>query len=570
VVRTLIRRATHAAVLLGATLCSGATVPRNIVDLQPFRNTTSIAVERTNGDAGVATLIDLNRNVGNWYLLNVDWSGKSPGGTYHLENVGLKRPLHLAGGNGTSLALVAADGASCALRIGQSNDVLVLASRTGLPYAPICPGAVYLRNPVAGHRTSIERVTDFLRDEVWGGDELVNFVKKQVYRDAFLEKSGTSGVAVPGTAPAVVGPAPARIAPESVNASIAGEHLAIDVDRHGGPLFAGQWYAVSGLSDVYLSSLAPSHIEAAIRSTRRPNVNLLDAVELQALVYLVAFDLSELDLHFVLGTDHPRVDWSDRPPASSRDSTLPGPDGIGTAAPLVTNGMVGPRDVDRTVAAFTGGFKRSHGAFRHGALATRNHGSHYGFVEEGVVFSKLQPGLSTVVVLDDGNVSLRTWTTADDEKLPHVRYARQNGVPLIEPAPSSPDGIPGPLVNQWGAGNWSGSADEDLRSLRAGLCLAMHGGRSFLIYGYFSAATPSAMARVFQAYGCRYAMHLDMNALEHTYLALYIRQDRSRVVEHLVSGMEEVDRASRGALAPRFLSFPDDRDFFYLTRRPSR
>jgi hypothetical protein len=42
-----------------------------------------------------------------------------------------------------------------------------------------------------------------------------------------------------------------------------------------------------------------------------------------------------------------------------------------------------------------------------------------------------------------------------------------------------------------------------------------------------------------------------------------------RVVEHLIEGMAVLDRQSQGELAPRFLSFPDDRDFFYLTRRGS-
>jgi hypothetical protein len=90
-----------------------------------------------------------------------------------------------------------------------------------------------------------------------------------------------------------------------------------------------------------------------------------------------------------------------------------------------------------------------------------------------------------------------------------------------------------------------------------------------LIFGYFSTATPSAMARVFQAYGCRYAMHLDMNALEHTYFALYSLKDGKIAVQHLIEGMAEVDRKGGDELAPRFLSFPDDRDFFYLTRKQS-
>ena len=75
------------------------------------------------------------------------------------------------------------------------------------------------------------------------------------------------------------------------------------------------------------------------------------------------------------------------------------------------------------------------------------------------------------------------------------------------------------------------------------------------------------MARVFQAYRCRYAMHLDMNALEHTYLAVYVSQAGQLTVEHLVTGMNVLDRNAGKQFAPRFLGFPDDRDFFFLTRK---
>jgi hypothetical protein len=62
--------------------------------------------------------------------------------------------------------------------------------------------------------------------------------------------------------------------------------------------------------------------------------------------------------------------------------------------------------------------------------------------------------------------------------------------------------------------------------VRGGVCSQSSDSRQFLVYAYFSSATPSAMARVFQGYQCRYAMQLDMNALEHTYLALYGRRAR--------------------------------------------
>jgi nucleoside-diphosphate-sugar epimerase len=125
-----------------------------------------------------------------------------------------------------------------------------------------------------------------------------------------------------------------------------------------------------------------------------------------------------------------------------------------------------------------------------------------------------------------------------------------------------------------------GTMREDFQAV---LDRAAHGGRvigvparpviwalKILEWARFSTATPSAMARVFQAYGCRYAMLLDMNALEHTYLAVYLRQGDQIVVQHLIRGMEEVDKSTDGQVIPRFIGFSDNRDFFYLVRREDR
>ena len=78
------------------------------------------------------------------------------------------------------------------------------------------------------------------------------------------------------------------------------------------------------------------------------------------------------------------------------------------------------------------------------------------------------------------------------------------------------------------------------------------------------------MARVFQASGCRYAMLLDMNALEHTYMAVYRMQDSRLLTEHLIDGMGVVDGSRDGLPLPRFVSVADNRDFFYLLRRRPR
>ena len=103
--------------------------------------------------------------------------------------------------------------------------------------------------------------------------------------------------------------------------------------------------------------------------------------------------------------------------------------------------------------------------------------------------------------------------------------------------------------------------------MRAGAALQEVNGKRFLLYAVFTGATPSAMARVFQAYRCRYAMLLDMNALEHTYLAIYKRQGSALSVQHLIRGMSEADKSLKGERFPRFLAYPDDRDFFYVLRK---
>jgi len=147
--------------------------------------------------------------------------------------------------------------------------------------------------------------------------------------------------------------------------------------------------------------------------------------------------------------------------------------------------MVSPEYAARTVAAFTGGFKREHGAFRYGALARQNQGSHYGFVEQGVVFSRLQPGLATLFTTVSGDVQMGTGpkrTTAGwRPSVTRARTAchwssrrehrRQRAWPARQPL---------------GRGQLVGSATEDLRTLRAGACLQETGGRRFLVYGYFS------------------------------------------------------------------------------------
>ena len=545
-----------------------ADVSKSILDLQPFRQSHSMAIEGPGARQGTATLIDLNPHVNVWLLLTLSWSGTDGRASFHLQNPNRKgHRIRLAP---DGLAITTGDHTFACDLWSATPTPLELAGASGLPYAPLCDGLLHLRNPVAGRRTDLERVTDLLRDHVWGGDAIVGFARDHLFRDAYREE-GSVGAAVRPAPQGETGPAPALLSEASAGRAVVPEHLGIDViGASSGQLALGAWYAARGVPGVYVSVVQPQAIASAILRSYPDRANALDGVEASALVYLVAFDLGRLDLGFALGSDHPRVGWSPRPPDGVRPATLPGPDGVGATTPLVTNGMVSPGRLERTVAAFTGGFKREHGAFKYGELAGRNRGSHYGFIEEGVIFSKLQPGLATLHVMDDGTVGMTTWSEADDRLLGNIRYARQNGVALVEPDPPTGKPMPGALVARWGPGNWSGSAAGELRALRAGACLQEGAAGRFLIYGWFSTATPSAMARVFQGYGCRYAMLLDMNALEHTYLALYTRREDEIFVQHLIRGMEEVDKSAGEQMVPRFIGFPDNRDFFYLMRRAER
>ena len=546
---------------------------KNIVDLQPFSRTVSSPVQDSTGREGLATLVNLNPNINAWYLLDLTWQGSPAGRAFHLENSNRKTQSLLLDPRGVVLSEKGGN-SLCDLWGSKPPEGLQSARDTHLPYAPLCATRLYLRNPTIGHQTPVEKVTDFLRKKVPHGEEIVVWVRDTVFAHLYEEKAERKVPSKPAEGPppkASQAPVPALLDPKQGNLLVKPVDLGITVQGAGPDgLILGNWYPARGNPGIYVSIIIPKAIAPDILGSYKKWVNDLNRVELGELVYLVAFDLDQFNLHYALGTNHPSLGWSPHIPPQMKDKSLSGPDGINTAAPLIRTGLVNPMDRPHTVATFTGGFKRFQGAFRYGPLALKNHGSHYGFLENGVIFSRLQPELATIFVFNDGEVEMKTWTEMDNRLLPLIRYARQNGVPIIDGFdPATRLSVPGPLVAHWGPGNWSGSADDKLQALRAGAALQESGGKRFLLYAFFWSATPSAMARVFQAYQCRYALLLDMNALVHTYLAVYPREGSNLYIQHLIRRMNEIDLADKGRVVPRFLGYADDRDFFYLTRKES-
>jgi len=534
-----------------------APVARSVLDLQSNRATSTIVL----ASGRTMRLVNLAPTTGRWYLLMLDPG--SPGEvSYHLEVAeALREPLSVDASAGGRIVLQTQAGAQCVISMPDLDS----AHRRGGAFSPLCDGRLFVRNRVRGRRTAIEATTEFLRDHVWGGERIIGFVRHQFYQDAFILRGAAAASRPPGT-PSSTLPVP-RLRPGTGDRRVVPTDLGIDIGDAAHGMRVGAWVPARGRPGVFVTVLVAAAVDGGARAPGHPAWQP-DDVEAEALDYFVAFDLSRFDVGFALGTEHPRLGWSGHTAPAMLDADLPGPDGIATASPLVRVGMLNPADVPRAVATFTGGFKREHGAFMHGPLATVNHSSHYGFVEQGVVFSTLQPGLSTLTVASDGRVDIRTWQASDESRLPALRFARQNGAPLVESTTGGTAAL-GAFVDLWGPGNWSGSADERLRTLRAGACILEQGQDRYLVYGYFSAATPGTMARVFLSLGCRDAMHLDMNALEHTYLAVYGRAVDRLEVQHLVTGMSVLDQESGGRIAPRFIAFPDDRDFFYVLEKPA-
>ena len=513
-----------------------------------------------------AKLTNINPNINSWFFLTLEMVVKNRSYTFHLENIDKKNPVKLAAGG-----LTIGD-QHCPLWENPDLDTLLTAKKKSKPFVSLCNNKIFLRKKVQGYTTTKEWVVEFVRGNLWGGEALISGVKNTVYKDKYLQLASLNGAPQPVAeyAPPTNSPLPANTRPEISAKMLLPEHLGISLRksrrRNDKRMALGKWYEVQGEPNMFISIIYPDAISDDIMNENQKLVRNLDSVEKKALTYLAAFNLEAYEMHFSTGTDHPKTGWSDRSKMAMRNVNAKGPDGINSSDPIVQTGLVPPTKSEDIVATFTGGFKRSHGAFKFGKLANINHGSHYGFVENGVIFSSLQPHLSTLYILTTGEVGLKTWQSEDQNSLgPKILHARQNGVPIVEA------GIPGKLVKFWGKGNWSGNEHAQQRTLRAGMCLTKKSKKykkGHLIYGYFSSVTSSAMARVFQAYDCEYAMHLDMNALEHTYLARYVRSEtKARYPEQLIKGMAVLDRRfGKQGKVPRFVGYPDNRDFFYLLR----
>ena len=512
-------------------------------------------------------LENLNRNVNRWYIVTIRNSKANKSLNFHLENPFANTQKFKLDPN-YSDGIIIRQGdkdVRCPLWDTEATAKLTkLIAKPNLPYVAMCDFGVYVRLKVEGYRTTKEWIVEFLRDNVWGGESITNFVKESIFKDKFIVTSNS----VKGLG-AVDGGHDRHLSRAAIDKKFKSDEVELGElgitlkNKRLSSVKYGEWYETDAQNDVYVSIISPSVIDENILNSQLDRATKLDGVEMKAVHYLTAFDLSKFDLEYAVGTEHPRVGWSDRVRDEYKTNSK-GPDGFDSVEPIVRTGLIPPYNVKHIVSTFTAGFKRSHSAFKWGPMSQLNMGSHYGFAEKGVFFSTPQPGLATIIIYRSGEVVLKTWTEKDYKDYDRILHLRQNGLAITEWDYDKDEPRVGKFVSKWGDGNWSGSQDKKFRSLRAGMCQITKDGKNYLVYGYFSSATPAAMARVFQAYGCHYSFHLDMNALEHTYLALYDEnKQKNPKPQHLVKPMRVLDERFKGNV-PRFIGYPDNRDFFYM------
>lgn len=515
-----------------------------------------------------ATLLNLNTHTNLWYLLRlVDAKGKES--IFNLQPMrdGLRLGL-----DEKSPALLVSENGQLAHKCDIDQEITQAYAKRKqkrLAYFPICKELLYITVKQNGEQTTVERGAEMLRLFAGDyGDSIVNGVKESLFKDKYLEETQASDLETPDAkTPDIFAVEPgkpprAQVGSQYKNTALPVGKLGLRLKNQESRLLAGEWYPIASEPGFFASLMEPGMVDGDILKGFKDRVNPLDGTENTALVFLMAFDLDKYSLGWGHGTDHPNVGWSERAVMIQQDNPY-GPDGFKGITPLIPLGHVPPPAWSKLVGTFSAGFQLRHSAFKTGELGKTHKAHHYGFMEKGVLMASPSPDLVTMVSYEDGRIDLKTWKDQDNESLSQIKEFRQNGLPIIE-RDAKGKGIPGAMVKFWGPGNWSGSADKVLRTPRGASCLIENGDKRYWVYAYFSAATPSGMARTFQAYGCKAAIQLDMNSPGQAYASLSRPLgDGKFQTEHLMTDMFSGDTQG----TPRYVIKPDYKDFFYIVRK---
>jgi len=261
----------------------------------------------------------------------------------------------------------------------------------------------------------------------------------------------------------------------------------------------GQWQP-------YLTNAAGDVV--AVRTFLQP-----DAERPYALVALVAFDLSRVNLHYVLGTLEPAL--------------ADGPRGSGLIP-------AEHRRADRLLATFNGGFMASHGE--------------YGAMSGGLEALPAKDGYATVAIYANGGVDIGIWGQ-DFSAADELAAWRQNARLVVE------DGEINPRVYNGSITTWGGNINGNIVTWRSGLGISPDSDVLYFLAGP-SMSMPT-LAEAMAAAGVEDGLLLDINESWVHFTAVTAGPDETLAAIPLFpEGMETwTDRYLRQS----------DRDFFYVT-----
>ncbi len=240
-----------------------------------------------------------------------------------------------------------------------------------------------------------------------------------------------------------------------------------------------------------------------------------DPIRPYAHAAVVAFNLNQTRLHFVLGTTEPYS-----PNALPRSGAIPNSD----RAPGVL------------LAMFNGGFKAHQGQF--GAMA------------DGVVALPPQNGLGTLAIDRQGDVHIGVWGIDINPLTDWVAW-RQNGPLIIQ------GGVITSKVLNPVPGDWGNSVAAPTPIWRSGIGLSADG--KTLYYACGPSLTIEALANSLLAVGSVNAMQLDVNNYWVHFVSVHTNGQKLILAPLFPKQMKEnIDR---------FL-WNYERDYFYVTNMP--
>jgi hypothetical protein len=231
-----------------------------------------------------------------------------------------------------------------------------------------------------------------------------------------------------------------------------------------------------------------------------------------AVVGVVAFDLTRIHLHYVVGTKEPRLLGGHKAP------------GIIPAADRVSGILL---------AAFNGGFRTING--------------HFGVMYKGSVLIAPILNMGTVALYRDGSIRIGEWGNDLKYSKDMVTY-RQNCALMVH------NGLVNPLVYDNSVNDWGSTIKGSGVTSRSGLGISQDG--KVLYYFAGPSLTMPALAKAMQDAGAYQAMQLDINNAK-VYFSSFKFDNGQLVAIPLLPQNMIYD-------INRYLG-PSSRDFFYIT-----